>query len=246
MARTTTRHLNQRLGSWIERITIRPGDGGRREEPARPAPAALTRIRRKALRSTPLRRLSGRTTQQSAAIDGILRVELIVAMAAVGFVIGCEGGDKKATVSSVEQALSARVAAPVPLPAPTPAPAPSAEPPKIETPAWVDQYAEALCKRVALCREKMLSAVPEQQKMMLSMQIPTQEACLKNTRTFKDKAPKAELDDAEKRALSSCLRDVPKMACGNVQTGKTPECQPIAALIAEAQGSSSGAGAPPR
>jgi hypothetical protein len=93
----------------------------------------------------------------------------------------------------------------------------------------------------------MLSAVPEQQKMMLSMQIPTQEACLKNTRTFKDKAPKPELDDAEKNALSSCLREVPKMACGNVQTGKVPECQTIAALIAEAQGvPAGGAGAPTR
>ncbi len=164
---------------------------------------------------------------------------LMVAITAASFGIGCESGEKKATVSSVEQALSARVAAPVPLPAPAPAPAPSAEPPKIEVPDWVDQYAAALCKRVALCREKMLSAVPEQQKMMLSMQIPTQEACLKNTRTFKEKAPKAELDEAEKRALSSCLRDVPKMACGNVQTGKAPECQPIAALIAEAQGAAS-------
>ena len=166
---------------------------------------------------------------------------LMVAIAAVSFGIGCEG-EKKTTVSSVEQALSARVPAPAPPPAPAPAPPPvaSVEPPKIEVPAWVDTYAAALCKRVAQCREKMLSALPEQQKMMLSMQIPTQEACLKNTRTFKDKAPKAELDDTEKKALASCLRDVPKMACGNVQTGKAPECQPIAALIAEAQGSPTG------
>jgi hypothetical protein len=160
---------------------------------------------------------------------------LMVVIAAASFGIGCEG-EKKTTVSSVEQALSARVPAPVPTPAPAPAPAPSVEPPKIEVPAWVDQYATALCKRVATCREKMLSALPEQQKGMLSMQIPTQEACLKNTRTFKEKAPKPELDDAEKRALASCLRDVPKIACGNVQTGKAPECQTIAALIAEAQG----------
>ena len=92
----------------------------------------------------------------------------------------------------------------------------------------------------------MLSALPEQQKMMLSMQIPTQEACMKNTRTFKDKAPKATLDDTEKKDLANC-RDVPSMACGNVQTGKVPECQPIAALIAEAQGRPSGsAGTPSR
>jgi hypothetical protein len=169
---------------------------------------------------------------------------LMVAIAAATFAIGCEG-EKKTTVSSVEQALSARVPAPVPTPAPAPAPTASVEPPKIEVPAWVDKYATALCKRVALCREKMLSALPEQQKMMLSMQIPTQEACLKNTRTFKDKAPKPELDDAEKRALASCLRDVPKMACGNVQTGKAPECQTIAALIAEAQGSPSGSARAP-
>jgi hypothetical protein len=171
---------------------------------------------------------------------------LMVAIAAASFAFGCEG-EKKTTVTSVEQALSARVPAPVPPPAPAPAPtpAPSVEPPKIEVPAWVDQYAAALCKRVATCREKMLSAVPEQQKMMLSMQIPTQEACLKNTRTFKDKAPKPELDDAEKKALANCLRDVPKIACGNVQTGKAPECQTIAALIAEAHGIPSGsAGAP--
>ena len=41
-------------------------------------------------------------------------------------------------------------------------------------------------------------------KAMLSMQIPSQEACLKNTRTFKDKAPKAELDGEQKTALASC------------------------------------------
>jgi hypothetical protein len=158
----------------------------------------------------------------------------MVAMAAALFGIGCE--EKKTTVSSVEEALSARVPAPVATPAPVPAPTPSVEPPKIEVPAWVDTYATALCKRVAVCRAKMLSALPEQQKMMLSMQIPTQEACLKNTRTFKEKAPKPELNDTEKSALASCLRDVPKMACGNIQTGKAPECQPIAALIAEAQG----------
>lgn len=172
---------------------------------------------------------------------------LVVAIAVASFGFGCDNGEKKTTTSSVEQALSARVAAPVVIPASAPAPTHSAEPAKIEVPKWVDDYADALCKRVALCREKMLSAVPEQQKMMLSMQIPTQEACLKNTRTFKDKAPKAELDDAEKKALSSCLRDVPKMACGNVQTGKVPECQTIAALIAEAQGNPSaspGASAP--
>jgi len=170
---------------------------------------------------------------------------LMLAIAAASFGIGCESGEKKTTVSSVEQALSARVAAPIPKPAPNPAPTSSMETPKIEVPDWVNQYAAALCKRVATCREKMLSALPEQQKMMLSMQIPTQEACLKNTRTFKDKAPKPELDDAEKRALASCLRDVPSMACGNVQTGKVPECQTIAELIAEAQGRPSGsAGAP--
>ena len=165
-------------------------------------------------------------------------LHLTVAIAAAALAFACE--EKKTTVTSVEQALSARVPAsappPVPEPAPMPVPAPSAEPAKIDVPPWVDTYATALCKRVATCREKMLSSLPPQQKMMLSMQIPTQEACLKNTRTFKDKAPKAELDDAEKKALASCLRDVPKMACGNIQTGKAPECQPIAALIAEAQG----------
>ena len=94
----------------------------------------------------------------------------------------------------------------------------------------------------------MLSALAPQQKAMLAMQIPSQEACLKNTRTFKDKAPKPVLDDTEKNALASCIRDVPQMACGNIQTGKAPECQTIAALIAEAQGNpSAGAtAAPPR
>jgi hypothetical protein len=67
---------------------------------------------------------------------------------------------------------------------------------------------------------------------------------MKNSRTFKDKAPKAVLDDTEKKALADCLRDVPKMACGNVQTGKVPECQTIAALISEAQGIPSGSAAP--
>jgi hypothetical protein len=161
---------------------------------------------------------------------------LIVALAATSFGIACDNGDKKTTVGSVEQALSARIPAAAPSPPPTPVPTPSAEPKKIEAPHWVDEYATALCKRVATCREKMLSALPAQQKAMLSMQIPSQEACLKNTRTFKDKAPKPELDETEKTALASCLRDVPKMACGNVQTGKVPECQTIAALIAEAQG----------
>ena len=61
----------------------------------------------------------------------------------------------------------------------------------------------------------------------------------------KDKAPKPVLDETEKKALTSCLRDVPKMACGNVQTGKVPECQTIAALIAEAQGKPSGSAVPP-
>lgn len=161
---------------------------------------------------------------------------VMAAIAAAGFGIGCDSEAKKTTTSAVEQALSARVPAPLPPPTPVSAPVASVDPPKIEVPRWVDDYADALCKRVALCREKMLAAVPEQQKMMLSMQIPSQEACLKNTRTFKDKAPKAELDATEKKALASCLRDVPKMACGNVQTGKVPECQPIAALISEAQG----------
>jgi hypothetical protein len=168
---------------------------------------------------------------------------LMVVIAAASLGLGCEG-DKKTTTSSVEQALSARVA-PAPAPAPIPTPTPSAQPKEIEVPAWVDDYATALCKRVAICREKMLHAVPEQQKMMLSMQIPTQEACMKNTRTFKDKAPKADLDDTEKKALASCLRDVPSMACGNVQTGKVPECQTIADLIAEAQGRPSGSSGAP-
>lgn len=171
---------------------------------------------------------------------------LMVAIAAASFGVGCDSGEKKTTVNSVEMALSARVPAiPPAAPVPTPAPLVSAEPPKIEVPKWVDDYAAGLCKRVALCREKMLSALPPQQKLMLSMQIPTQEACLKNTRTFKDKAPKAELDDAEKKALASCLRDVPSMACGNIQTGKVPVCQTIAALIAEAQGIPPGSGGAP-
>jgi hypothetical protein len=169
---------------------------------------------------------------------------LVVAMAAAAFGLGCEG-DKKKTASSVEQALSARVAAPAPLPVPAPAPTPSAQPKEIVVPAWVEDYAGPLCKRVATCREKMLSALPEQQKMMLAMQIPTQEACLKNTHTFKEKAPKAELDDSEKKALASCLREVPSTACGNIQTGKVPECQTIAALIAEAQGHPSGSSGTP-
>ena len=165
--------------------------------------------------------------------------QLILAIAVASSSVGCDNRDKKTTVSSVEQALSARVTPPLPIPVPAPIQAVSAEPAKpIEVPGWVDEYANALCKRVAICREKMLSALPEQQKMMLSMQIPTQQACLKNTRTFKDKAPKPELDDEEKKALAACLRDVPSMACGNVQTGKVPECQTIAALIAEAQGRS--------
>jgi len=120
----------------------------------------------------------------------------VAALAAGSLALGCE--DKKPTTSSVEQALSARVPAAVPPPPPpTPPPPPSADPAPIETPKWVDDYATALCKRVAQCREKMLAAVPEQQKMMLSMQIPTQEACLKNTTTFKEKAPKAQLDDSD-------------------------------------------------
>ena len=168
---------------------------------------------------------------------------LIVALAATSFGIACDNGDKKTTVNSVEEALSARVPAAPPAPPPAPAPTPSAEPKKVEVPPWVDEYAAALCKRVAVCREKMLSALPPQQKTMLSMQIPSQEACLKNTRTFKDRAPKPVLDDTEKKALASCLRDVPNMACGNVQTGKVPECQTIAALIAEAQGNPSGVAA---
>lgn len=166
----------------------------------------------------------------------------IVALAAASIGIACESKDEKSTTSMVEQALGARVPAQGAKPAPSVAPEPTAEPepPKeIETPEWVDEYATALCKRVGVCREKMLAAVPPQQKTMLAMQIPSQEACLKNTRTFKDKAPKAELDDAEKKALASCLASVPRMACGNVQTGKVPECQTIADLIAEAQRDSS-------
>jgi hypothetical protein len=161
---------------------------------------------------------------------------LIVALAAASLGTACNSGDKKTTTRSVEEALSERVPAAATPPPPVPAPTPSAPPKKIEVPHWVDEYAATLCKRVAVCREKMLAALPPQQKAMLSMQIPSQEACLKNTRSFKDKAPKAELDDTEKQALASCLRNVPSMACGNVQTGKVPECQPIAALIAEAQG----------
>ena len=91
-------------------------------------------------------------------------------------------------------------AEPVPsaAPAPAPAPAPSAEEPKnLEPPKWVEEYAEALCKRVATCREKMLAAAPPQAKAMMAMQMPSQEACLKNTRTF-ETPPKAELDDKEK------------------------------------------------
>jgi hypothetical protein len=166
---------------------------------------------------------------------------LIVAFAATSFGIACDNHEKT-TVGAVEQALSERVPVtpPPPPPPPTPAaPTASVEPKKIEVPPWVDEYASALCKRVAVCREKMLSALPPQQKTMLSMQIPSQEACLKNTRTFKDKAPKPVLDDTEKKELADCLRDVPKMACGNVQTGKVPECQTIAALIADAQGNPS-------
>jgi len=169
---------------------------------------------------------------------------LIAALAVTSFGIACDNSDKKTTVRSVEQALSARVPAAAPPPPPVPIPTPSAEPKKIEVPPWVDEYATALCKRVAVCREKMLSALPPQQKAMLSMQIPSQEACMKNSRTFKEKAPKAVLDETEKKALANCLRDVPKMACGNVQTGKVPECQAIAALISEAQGNPSGAAAP--
>lgn len=166
---------------------------------------------------------------------------LIVALAAASVGIACDNHDEKTTTGAVEQALSARVPAAPPPPPPTvAAPTPSVEPKKIEAPPWVDEYASALCKRVAVCREKMLSALPAQQKAMLSMQIPSQEACLKNTRTFKDKAPKPVLDDTEKKELANCLRDVPKMACGNVQTGKVPECQTIASLIAEAQGNPSG------
>jgi hypothetical protein len=166
---------------------------------------------------------------------------MMVAIAVASFGIGCDEEKKQKAASPAEQAPSATLPAPVATPAPAPAPAASAAPQNIEVPAWVDDYATALCKRVATCREKMLSALPAQQKMMLAMQIPTQEACMKNTRTFKEKAPKPELDDAEKKALASCLRDVPKMACGNVQTGKVPECRTIASLIAEAQGIPSGA-----
>lgn len=169
---------------------------------------------------------------------------LVVALVAARFGIACDNHDKKTTVGSVEQALSARIPAAAPPPPPAPAPTPSAEPKPIETPAWVEEYAGALCKRVATCREKMLSALAPQQKAMLSMQIPSQEACLKSTRTFKEKAPKPVLDDTEKKALADCLRDVPRTACGNVQTGKVPECQTIASLIAEAQGNPSRSAAP--
>jgi hypothetical protein len=145
-----------------------------------------------------------------------------VALAATSLAIACDTRDKKTTVGSVEQALSARIPAAAPPPPPAPTPTPAAEAKNVEPPPWVGEYATALCKRVATCREKMLTAVPPQQKMILSMQIPSQEACLKNTRTFKEKAPKAMLDETEKKALTDCLRDVPKMACGNVQTGKVP------------------------
>jgi hypothetical protein len=161
---------------------------------------------------------------------------LMVALTAASIGVACES-DKKSTTTSVEHALSAFVPPPPPKPTPPAEPAASAEPPKpIEVPAWVDRYATALCKRVGVCREKMLSAVPPQQKTMLAMQIPSQEACLKNTTTFKEKAPKTELDDSEEKALESCLGSVSRMACGNVQTGKVPECQTIADLIAEAKG----------
>jgi hypothetical protein len=173
---------------------------------------------------------------------------LIVALSVTAFGIACNDKDKKTTVGAAEEVFSTRVpAAPPPPPPAAPAPITSSEPKKIEVPHWVDEYANVLCKRVAVCREKMLSALAPQQKAMLAMQIPSQEACLKNTRTFKDKAPKPVLDDTEKSALASCIRDVPNMACGNIQTGKVPECQTIAALIAEAQGNpSAGATAAPR
>jgi hypothetical protein len=161
---------------------------------------------------------------------------LMVALTAASIGIACES-DKKSTTTSVEHALSAFVPAPPPKPTPPAEPAASAEPLEpIEVPAWVEQYATALCKRVGVCREKMLSAVPPQQKTMLAMQIPSQEACFKNTTTFKEKAPPVELDDAQKKALESCLESVPRMACGDVQTGRVPECKAIAGLIAEAKG----------
>ena len=140
----------------------------------------------------------------------------------------CEDEKKEEkTEATAEPAPSAAPAA-----APAPEPAPSAEEPKnMEPPQWVEDYAEALCKRVATCREKMLAAAPPQAKAMMAMQMPTQEACLKNTRTF-ETAPKAELDDKEKEALKSCIESVPRTACGNVQTGKVPECQTIVDLLA--------------
>src|ERR1051325_12518 len=120
---------------------------------------------------------------------------LIVALSLTAFGIACN--DKKKTPGrAFEGALSTRVPpAPPPPPPAAPAPTASSEPKKIEVPPWVDQYANALCKRVAVCREKILSALAPQQKAMLAMQIPSQEACLKNTRPFKDKAPKPVLDD---------------------------------------------------
>ena len=147
---------------------------------------------------------------------------------ALAWLAACEAEKPKQ-----ETPTTASAAAP-PAPAPTPPPpAPSAEEAKpIEAPKWVDDYAQALCKRVATCREKMLAAAPPEGRTMLAMQMPTQDACLKNTLTFKDTAPKATLDAKEQKALDQCIESVPRTACGNVQTGKVPECQPIVDLLA--------------
>jgi hypothetical protein len=154
-------------------------------------------------------------------------------LVALTFSTACE--EEKQIEEAAKQEPVVETASAPPPPAPAPEPEPSAEAPEVETPEWVNDYAVELCKRVAVCREKMLGAVPPAQKMMLSMQIPTQEACMKNTTTFKKKAPKAELDASEKKALASCIRSVPTTACGNVQTGKVPECKAIIEILEEAR-----------
>jgi hypothetical protein len=164
---------------------------------------------------------------------GRTHLRVVFALGALSLAAACEE-EKKPEPAATSEAVSTASAPPPPAPAPAPE-ASAQEPEEVPVPAWVDDYAAALCKRVAVCREKMLGAVGPEQKMMLSMQIPTQEACVKNTRTFKNKPPKAELDPKEQKALASCIRSVPTTACGNVQTGKVPECEAIIEILAAAK-----------
>jgi len=151
-----------------------------------------------------------------------------IALCALSLLAACEEEKPK-----TEEAPSA--AAPTPPPAPEPAPEPE-EKKEAKTPEWVEEYAGALCKRVAKCREEAMAKVPPAQQTMIAMQMPTEEVCLKNTRTSDGDPPKAELDDKEKEALKTCIESVPKTACEEVQKGKIDACKAITDLISPKKG----------